>query len=367
VEVVAICGRSAAPTHDLASRLGVPAHLAWRDAIRDLHPDIVTIATPAASHVEIAIAAAAAGCHVLCEKPMALDAGDAATMLAAVRHAGVRHAYAPASCLSPAIELARDLLADGLIGALTDVESTHHAGWGLPRPGSWIDDLSLGGGALNNIFTHKLAQVLRVTGGTPRRVMGEARNFRPRVPIGPRIHDFRELFQPLTPAEADAMEWRAADADTSYSIIMGLALPSGGAVSARFEGGATSKSRTPAALTLYGLGGTLVLTGGNEMSPRALHHYDYARDSWQELRVPSGDAALETDDIVQQDWNLLAQHFVADILSKGHGYYPTFDDGSLAAKIAGVVRDGGAESGCWTGSGRPYPAPGADAVSYPNE
>lgn len=125
VEVVAICGRSAAPTHDLASRLGVPATLAWRDAIRDLHPDIVTIATPAASHVEIAIAAAAAGCHILCEKPMALDADAAATMLDAVRRTGVKHAYAPASCLSPAIEHARGMLADGLIGALTDVESTH--------------------------------------------------------------------------------------------------------------------------------------------------------------------------------------------------------------------------------------------------
>ncbi|RYD41032.1 MAG: hypothetical protein EOP83_34445, partial [Verrucomicrobiaceae bacterium] len=65
VEVVAICGRSVGPTRELASRLGMPeARLDWRDAISDLRPDIVTIATPAASHMEMAIAAAASGCHV---------------------------------------------------------------------------------------------------------------------------------------------------------------------------------------------------------------------------------------------------------------------------------------------------------------
>ena len=209
----------------------------------------------------------------------------------------------------------------------------------MPRPHSWIDDLSLGGGALNNIFTHKLAQVLRVTGGTPHGLMGEARNFRPRVPIGPRIHDFRQLFQPLTPAEADAMEWRAADADTSYSIIMGLALPSGAEASARFHGGATSMSRTAATLTVYGLAGTLVLTGGNDMSPRELHHYDYFRNSWQQLPVPLGDAANQTEDLVQQDWNLLVKRFVGHILGEADAYYPTFDDGSVATQIIAAVRN----------------------------
>lgn len=335
-EVVAACGRSDAPARTFAARLDIPeVRLDWRSAIAEFRPDIVAIATPAASHTEMAVAAAAAGCHILCDKPLAVNASGAASMLEAVEHAGVKHAYAPASCLSPAITVARDLVADGLIGTLTGVESTHHAGWGLPRPYSWMDDLNLGGGALNNLFTHKLAQVLRVTGGTPASIAGEARNFRPRVPVGARVHDFRELFRPLTGEEVEAMPWRPADADTSYSVIMELGLPLGPPISARFDGSATARSRTAATLVIYGLRGTLMLTGGNEMSPRELHHYDYGRDSWIELPVP----ADTTADLVQQDWNVLAKRFAEDIRREAHDDYPTFEDGWLASAIIDMVRD----------------------------
>lgn len=341
VEVVAICGRSAAPAYNLASRLGVPeVRLDWRSAIAELRPHIVAIATPAAPHLDMALAAAAAGCHILCDKPLGLDESDAAAMLLAVERAGVKHAYAAASCVSPVIDLARVLVADRLIGTMTGIESTHHAGWGLPRPHSWLDELSLGGGVLNNLFTHKLAQVLRVTEGNPVHVMGEARNFRPKVPIGPRVHDFRELFRPLTEEQTQAMDWRLADADTSYSINMELALPAGPAVTARFDGSTTSRSRTGAALTVYGLQGTLVLTGGNDMSPRELHHYDYGRDSWQELAVPNDAPPSQTDDLVQQDWDLLVKRFVAHIRGEDHDFYPTFHDGWQASSIIGAVREG---------------------------
>jgi len=85
VEVVALCGRTAAPAHHLAAHLGVPAvRLDWRAAIAEFHPDIVAIATPTASHMEIATTAAASGCHILCEKPLARDPSEAAAMPEAV-------------------------------------------------------------------------------------------------------------------------------------------------------------------------------------------------------------------------------------------------------------------------------------------
>jgi len=354
VEVVALCGRSAAPTRSLAERLEMQeTRLDWRSAIAEFKPDIVAIATPAAPHKEMAIAAAENGCHILCDKPLGLDATEALAMLEAVRRAGVKHAYAPASCLAPPITHARDLVADGLLGVLTGVESTQHLGWGRPMPRSWLDELGLGGGVLNNLFTHKLAQVLRVTGGIPIHVAGEARNFRPMVPSGDQIHDFRELFQPLE-VETDTRRWQAADADTSYSVLIELALPSGPDVTACLDGGVTSKSRAATTLTLYGLKGTLVLTGGNDMSPRELHHYDYQRDSWKELVVtPSSDYREPLpEDLVQQDWNSLFKRFAADIRGEGHDFYPTFEDGWIASAIIAMVRDRRERSSVPTSPGR---------------
>ena len=341
VEVIALCGRSPEPTQALAQRLGIPlVRFDWQNAISELQPDIVAIATPAAPHRLMAEAAANQGCHILCDKPLALDAAEARRMLLAVREAGVRHAYGASSCLGPAIDHARTLLTDGLLGTLTGVESTRHFGQARPWPYSWVDVIREGGGMLNNLFTHKLAQVLRVTGGTPTHAMGEARCYVTRAPVGPPIHDFRELFRPMPEVdESDSSLWRTVDADTDYSVILQLASPGGQDVPARFYGGLTSKGREDEVLALYGTKGTLILSGHN--SPTELHHYDHKRETWEQLTVPtSGDDVLAIDDPVQRDWNVLVKQFVADIRREAHAFYPTFEDGWLAAEIIGIVRQG---------------------------
>ena len=65
-------------------------HADWRDLVRDPAIDAVYVATPVHLHAEQTIAAAAAGKHVLCEKPMAMDASECDRMIAACRAAGVR-------------------------------------------------------------------------------------------------------------------------------------------------------------------------------------------------------------------------------------------------------------------------------------
>ena len=99
VDVVAMCGRTPAPALAMAEKLGVKeVRFDWRTALHEFQPDIVTIATPAGPHHEIGVAAAEAGCHVVCEKPLAVDAAEARKMLAAVERAGVKHAYAATGC-----------------------------------------------------------------------------------------------------------------------------------------------------------------------------------------------------------------------------------------------------------------------------
>jgi predicted dehydrogenase len=87
-EVTALVGRDAARTRHVAERLGVPsAHTALADALDTV--DAVAIATPPGTHAALAVEAARAGKHVLCEKPMATTSAEATAMCEAVDTAGV--------------------------------------------------------------------------------------------------------------------------------------------------------------------------------------------------------------------------------------------------------------------------------------
>jgi predicted dehydrogenase len=73
----------------LAVAAGIPASTAYGDLLADPRVDAVLIATPPSTHAEMVRQAAAAGKHVFCEKPLALDIGDAEAALTAVERTGV--------------------------------------------------------------------------------------------------------------------------------------------------------------------------------------------------------------------------------------------------------------------------------------
>ena len=129
-----------------------------------MQPDIVAIATPGHLHQEMVLAAASLGCHILCEKPLGLDAGQARAMLQAVEAAGIKHAYCTTSRYAPAALYAQRLLAAGLIGQVQEIECIHHFNLSPLTPASWFFQLSQGGGALYTDFPHFLGQVLFITG-----------------------------------------------------------------------------------------------------------------------------------------------------------------------------------------------------------
>ena len=80
-----IAGAHRTKTRRLADELGTAAFDDWRAVIADPSIDIVTITTPPAEHVEMAIAALDAGKHVICEKPTALNAREAERIAAAAK------------------------------------------------------------------------------------------------------------------------------------------------------------------------------------------------------------------------------------------------------------------------------------------
>lgn len=340
VEVVAVCGRRAEVAEAFALRIGVDGvRLDWRSALSELKPDIVAIATPGGPHREMAEAAAQQGCHVFCDKPMGVDAADARAMLSAVRRANVKHAYGATSCLEPVFSFARTLLADGAVGALTGIDVQSHMGLSALLPYSWFHELSQGGGMLNQIFTHGLAQVLFTTDGRPREVVGEARCLVPRAPVGSTIHDFRQWFSPVSGVNEETV-WRKADLDTDYSVMMRVSLPSGEPVTARFFGSLNALNPDGGRFALYGTKGTLVITGSGDA--KLIHHRDVLREGWHQLSIPPVDEPgwLATDSNEQHNWKAVVRRFVADIRGQARSFYPTFDDGCEASEIIEIIRGG---------------------------
>ena len=90
----------------------------WKELIGRDDIDIIDINAPSDVHKEIAIAAAKAGKHVFCEKPLALTLEDSREMLAAVEAAGVKHMVGFNYRFTPAVMLAKKLIEEGRLGEI---------------------------------------------------------------------------------------------------------------------------------------------------------------------------------------------------------------------------------------------------------
>jgi predicted dehydrogenase len=147
-----------AAARDAAQRYGYERWTAdWRAVIDDPEVEVVDIAVPNDAHAEIAIAAAEAGKHVLCEKPLARTADEARAMRDAVVRAGVTHMVAFNYRRTPAVALARKLVEDGTIGAVRNFRGTYLQDWSNDPdlPLSWRFQREVAGsGALGDIATH---------------------------------------------------------------------------------------------------------------------------------------------------------------------------------------------------------------------
>jgi len=147
-----------AQAEEARSRFGFEAAARdWRELVESKEIDVVDIVTPNDSHAEIAIAAAAEGKHILCEKPLARTAAEAKRMLDAVRAAGVVHMVAFNYRHTPAVALAHQLIASGRIGAILNFRGTYLQDWPADpnSPLSWRFRKEIAGsGAVGDIGTH---------------------------------------------------------------------------------------------------------------------------------------------------------------------------------------------------------------------
>jgi predicted dehydrogenase len=129
----------------------------WRGLVADPRVEIVAITSPNSLHKEMGLAAIAAGKHVYCEKPLALDAEDAKELAEAAEAAGVKTLVGYNYLRSPAIQYAKHLVESGELGEITYFrvvfDEDYMADAAVPH--SWrVRRAAAGSGALGDLGSH---------------------------------------------------------------------------------------------------------------------------------------------------------------------------------------------------------------------
>ncbi|MEN1678308.1 MAG: Gfo/Idh/MocA family oxidoreductase [Planctomycetota bacterium] len=179
-EMQCVCGLNEEALRAFADRWG------WKSISTDYEEmvqrediDLIDIASPGDTHAKIAIAAAKAGKHVYCEKPLANNLDDCKAMIAAVREAGVKHMINFNYRKCPAVSLAKQMIAAGEIGEVRHWRAVYLQDWLVDPmfPMNWrLRKESAGSGALGDIGAH-IVDLARFLMGNITSVVGEMKTF----------------------------------------------------------------------------------------------------------------------------------------------------------------------------------------------
>ena len=234
-----------------------------------------------------------------------------------------------------------ELVAQGTIGRLREIVFLVRSSISPVVPWSWFLVQERGGGMLNNHFVHLLAILERVVGGPLIHVAGRANFGIDRAPVVPGIHDFRDWMAKiatLTPEVLEAAEWRACDADTSYSALMRFAGPTG-EVPVTLVSGPGVPSKEAVGMRLIGERGALVARGEVAFRVSSLEG-----ESAEETALPVPkrltDALPQAGGYCEDRWAALAREFTADIRGEPHAPYLTFRDGARYQVAIEAIRSG---------------------------
>lgn len=178
--LVGIAGRNQEAVEAAAQRYGYEnAYTDWRSLIDNPDIQVFDNGGPNDAHAEPCIAAAQAGKHVFCEKPLARTAEEAKSMLDAVQKAGVKHMVAYNYRFVPAIAQAKQLIDSGALGRIFHFRAIYLQEWIIDPnfPKIWRLDKSVAGsGALGDLGSHVL-DLARYLVGEPKSVMGMTQTF----------------------------------------------------------------------------------------------------------------------------------------------------------------------------------------------
>ncbi len=180
--LVALCDSDPATLERARQQTGITlASTKHEEIVRRDDVNAVVIATPNFTHAPIALAAIAAGKHVLCEKPIAMNYGEARSMAEAAEKAGVRHMTAFTYRFVPAMRYLSHLVQRGDVGQPYHYRSCRLQDWGTRNLG-WRQVKKLGGtGELGDMLSHRI-DFAHLLVGPMRRLVANAK----------RLHSIRQ-------------------------------------------------------------------------------------------------------------------------------------------------------------------------------
>src|SRR6478752_5973748 len=172
VVLKAACARNAEQIKKFAEQWGYEStETDWRKLIERKDIDVIDICTPNNMHKEIALAAAAAGKMILCEKPLAMNTAEGREMVAAVEKAGVANMVWYNYRRIPAVTLAKQLIDEGRLGRIFHYRANFLQDWtisaDLPQGGAalWrLDVAAAGSGVTGDLLAHCIDTALWLNG-----------------------------------------------------------------------------------------------------------------------------------------------------------------------------------------------------------
>jgi predicted dehydrogenase len=171
--LTAVCARNEPKVRAFADQWGYKSvETDWRTLVTRTDIDAVDICTPNDTHAEIAIAAAAAGKMILCEKPLARDLFEARGMVDAIERAGVANTVWYNYRRLPAVTLAKQIIDSGKLGKIFHYRANFLQDWTinayLPQGGEglWRMDAAVAGsGVLGDLLSHCIDTAMWLNGG----------------------------------------------------------------------------------------------------------------------------------------------------------------------------------------------------------
>ena len=179
-QLVSIAGRNEEAVSEAARRYGFEGYVTdWHALVDDDRVQVFDNAGPNNLHTEPSVAAAEAGKHVICEKPLGRDAEESFDAWKRVDSAGVKHMCAFNYRFVPAVRLARQIIESGDLGDMTHFRGAYLQEWGTIDDEVWrFEKAAAGSGALGDLGAHVI-DMARYLVGEIESVAGTTATFKP--------------------------------------------------------------------------------------------------------------------------------------------------------------------------------------------
>ena len=326
--VVGIANRTRERGEALARRHGVPHVVSTAEELLSLELDVVALTTPGRYHCEAGLAALEAGCHVICEKPMAMSADEAGQMLRLAEEKGLAGGMAFTWRYPGRYQRMRELIAEGKIGRVRELHVYCMSPMGEVSADGWMSRLEEGGGILYQLAPHEIDRARGLLGLDAERVCGREKHVVKKAAKVPGVKYFLEMMRWRPEKPLEQYELVEATADNGYDFLVDYEAD----VKAAFRAGAGRAEHGGRVVEAYGDRGTLILR------ERELLLGGYSGGGFERVeaaeRFREGSAHLP---YLHRLWAELISDFL-DLAEGKESAVPTFLDGYRGQQIIDAVR-----------------------------